>query len=166
MLRHSPRSTLTATLLPYTTPVRSLQYRLRDLVRAFDAAKDDAKVKAIVLDLDHFQGGYPAALSEVGDALGRVRASGKPVLAYATAYTDAGYRLAAEASEIWMNPTGGPLFMGPGGSQLYYKGLIDKLGVDDHVLRVGKFKSYVEPYTRPDKSPEAAARAEEDTLEL
>src|SRR3546814_9584240 len=80
---------------------------------------------AIVLDLDHFQGGYPAALSEVGDALGRVRASGKPVLAYATAYTDAGYRLAAEASEIWMNPMGGTLFMGPGGSQLYYKGLID-----------------------------------------
>src|SRR3546814_16248 len=81
----------------------SRQYRLRDLVRAIDAAKDDAKVKAIVLDLDHFQGGYPAALSEVGDALGRMRASGKPVLAYATAYTDAGYRLAAEASEIWMN---------------------------------------------------------------
>src|SRR3546814_4749031 len=40
----------------------SRQYRLRDLVRAIDAAKDDAKVKAIVLDLDHFQGGYPAAL--------------------------------------------------------------------------------------------------------
>ncbi|HVI97654.1 MAG TPA: signal peptide peptidase SppA [Sphingomonas sp.] len=132
------------------------EFRLRDLVRAIDAAKDDDKVKAVVLDLDHFQGGYPAALSAVGDALGRVRASGKPVLAYATAYTDAGYRLAAEASEIWMNPMGGALFMGPGGSQLYYKGLIDKLGVDVHVFRVGKFKSYVEPYTRADKSPEAA----------
>nr|WP_286207731.1 signal peptide peptidase SppA [Hephaestia sp. MAHUQ-44] len=132
------------------------EYRLRDLVRAIDAARDDSKVKAIVLDLDHFQGGYPAALAEVGDALGRVRASGKPVLAYATAYTDAGYRLAAEASEIWMNPMGGTLFMGPGGSQLYYKGLIDKLGVDVHVFRVGKFKSFVEPYTRTDKSPEAA----------
>src|SRR3546814_19379474 len=47
--------------------------------------------------------------------------------------------------------------MGAGGSQLYYKGLIDKLGVDVHVFRVGKFKSYVEPYTRTDKSPEAAA---------
>src|SRR3546814_9509100 len=132
MIRRPPSSTRTDTLFPYTTLFRS-------------AAKDDAKVKAIVLDLDHFQGGYPAALSEVGDALGRVRASGKPVLAYATAYTDAGYRLAAEASEIWMNPMGGTLFMGPGGSQLYYKGLIDKLGVDVHVFRIGKFKSYVEP---------------------
>src|SRR3546814_19017799 len=46
--------------------------------------------------------------------------------------------------------------MGAGGSQLYYKGLIDKLGVDVHVFRVGKFKSYVEPYTRTDKPPEAA----------
>src|SRR3546814_7466851 len=102
MIRRPPRSTRTDTLFPYTTLFRSLlldldgtiveqpaevdpftvasgqpvsrQYRLRDLVRAIDAAKDDAKVKAIVLDLDHFQGGYPAALSEVGDALGRVRA--------------------------------------------------------------------------------------------
>jgi protease-4 len=131
------------------------EYRLRDLVRAIDAAKDDKRVKVVVLDLDHFGGGYPEAVSEVAAALGRVRASGKPVLAYATAYTDAGYRLASEASEIWINPMGGSLFMGPGGSQLYYKGLIDKLGVDVHVYRVGKFKSYVEPYTRADASPEA-----------
>nr|WP_255587175.1 signal peptide peptidase SppA [Hephaestia mangrovi] len=131
------------------------EFRLRDLVRAIDAAKSDGRVKAVVLDLDHFGGGYPEAISEVADALGRVRASGKPVLAYATAYTDSGYRLASEASEIWINPMGGSLFMGPGGSQLYYKGLIDKLGVDVHVYRVGKFKSYVEPYIRTDASPEA-----------
>jgi protease IV len=131
------------------------QYRLRDLVRAIDAAKGDDRVKAIVLDLDGFGGGYPAAIAEVGDALQRFRAGGKPVLAYATAYTDSGYRLASNASEIWMNPMGGTLFMGPGGSMLYYKGLIDKLGVDVHVYRVGKFKSYVEPYIRADASPEA-----------
>src|SRR5690242_1911021 len=131
------------------------EFRLRDLVRAIDAAKSDDRVKAVVLDLDHFGGGYPEAISEVATALGSVRASGKPVLAYATAYTDSGYRLASEASEIWLNPMGGSLFLGPGGSQLYYKGLIDKLGVDVHVYRVGKFKSYVEPYTRADASPEA-----------
>ncbi|MBY0583196.1 MAG: signal peptide peptidase SppA [Sphingomonas sp.] len=131
------------------------EIRLRDVVRLINAAKDDAHVKAIVLDLDGFVGGYPAALSEIGSALGAVRQSGKPVLAYATAYTDGGYRLAANASEIWMNPMGGTLFMGPGGNQLYYKGLIDKLGVNVHVYRVGKFKSFVEPYTRADQSPEA-----------
>lgn len=131
------------------------EYRLRDLVRAIDASKDDGRVKAVVLDLDRFAGAYPAALSEVGAALGRVRASGKPVLAYATVYTDGGYLLAAHASEIWMNPMGGTLFMGPGGSRLYYKGLIDKLGVNVHVYRVGQFKAAVEPFTRADQSPEA-----------
>jgi len=131
------------------------QFRLRDLVRAIDAAKDDSRVKVVVLDLDGYGGGYPAAVTEVANALGRVKAAGKPVLAYATAYTDGGYLLAANASEIWLNPMGGSLFMGPGGNQLYYKGLIDKLGVNVHVYRVGKFKSYVEPYTRDAQSPEA-----------
>ena len=131
------------------------QYRLRDVVRALEKAKDDSRVKAVVLDLDSFGGGYPAAVDEVANALRGVRDSGKPVLAYATAYTDSGYRLAANASEVWMSPMGGTLFMGPGGSQLYYKGLIDKLGVNAHVYRVGKYKSYVEPYTRTEASPEA-----------
>ena len=131
------------------------EFRLRDVVRALDAAKDDKRVKVVVLDLDGFAGGYPAALTEVGDAIRRVRDAKKPVLAYATAYTDGGYRLAANASEIWMSPMGGTLFAGPGGSQLYYKGLIDKLGANVHVYRVGKYKSFVEPYTRTDQSPEA-----------
>jgi protease IV len=136
------------------------QYRLRDLVRAIDAAKDDGRVKVLVLDLDAFGGAYPAALQEVGNAIQRFRKGGKPVLAYATAYTDGAYRLAANASEIWVNPLGGTLFTGPGGNQLYYKGLIDKLGVTTHVYRVGKFKSFVEPYIRADQSPDARAASQ------
>ncbi|GAA3700120.1 signal peptide peptidase SppA [Sphingomonas cynarae] len=136
------------------------QYRLRDVLRAIDAARTDARVKAVVLDLDRFGGGYPAALGEVADALVRVRQSGKPVLAYATAYTDGSYRLAAAASEVWVNPMGGTLFTGPGGTQLYYKGLIDRLGVNTHVYRVGRYKSFVEPYTRADQSPDARAASQ------
>ena len=131
------------------------EYRLRDVVRSLDKAAKDDRVKAVVLDLDSFGGGYPAAVDEVANAVRRVRDTKKPVLAFATAYTDSAYRLAANASEIWMSPMGGTLFMGPGGSQLYYKGLIDKLGVNAHVYRVGKYKSYVEPYTRTAASPEA-----------
>lgn len=131
------------------------EFRLRDVVHSLDVAAKDSRVKAVVLDLDAFGGGLPAALNEVADAIRRVRDGGKPVLAYATAYTDAGYRLAANASEIWTSPLGGALFMGPGGSQLYYKGLINKLGVNAHVYRVGKYKSFVEPYTRTEASPEA-----------
>ena len=105
-------------------------------------------------------GGYPAAVAEVGQAIARVRAAGKPVLAYATGYTDSSYLLAANASEIWVDPMGGMLFSGPGGSRLYYKGLIDKLGVTTHVYKVGKFKSAVEPYILTGQSPEAKAANE------
>lgn len=131
------------------------QHRMRDVVRALDASIKDDRVKVVVLDLDRFAGGYPAVVSEVANAVGRVRASGKKVLAYATAYTDSGYLIAANASEVWVHPLGGTLFAGPGGSRLYYKGLMDKLGVNVHVYKVGKFKSAVEPYIRADQSPEA-----------
>ncbi|GGA35231.1 signal peptide peptidase SppA [Sphingomonas psychrolutea] len=134
---------------------RANEFRLRDVVRSLDKAAKDDRVKVVVLDLDSFGGGYPAAVDEVANAIRRVRDTKKPVLAFATAYTDSAYRLAANASEIWMSPMGGTLFMGPGGSQLYYKGLIDKLGVNAHVYRVGKYKSFVEPYTRTEASPEA-----------
>lgn len=131
------------------------EVRLRDIVRALDAARTDGDIKAVVLDLDRFMGGGQVALQTVGDALDRVKQAGKPVFAYATAYTDDSYLLAAHASEVWMSPMGGVAFAGPGGSRLYYKGLLDKLGVNAHVYRVGAFKSAVEPYLRPDQSPEA-----------
>ncbi|MBN2972527.1 signal peptide peptidase SppA [Roseomonas aeriglobus] len=134
--------------------------RARDVIRALDTARDDARVKAVVLDLDRFAGGYPATVADVANAVRRVRDSGKPVLAYATGYIDSSYLIAANASEVWMNPLGGTLFMGPGGSQLYYKGLIDKLGVNVHVYRVGQFKSAVEPFTETQQSAPARAASE------
>ena len=133
------------------------EYRLRDLTRAIRAAATDGRVKAVVLDLDGFMGGGQAAISAVGASLDQVRKAGKPVLAFATGYSDSSYLLASHASEVWLDPLGAVLTPGPGGSQLYYKGLLDKLGVDAHVYRVGKFKSAVEPYTRTDASPEAKA---------
>jgi protease IV len=132
------------------------EFRLRDLLRAAEAARTDDRVKAVVLDLDGFLGGYPASVNELGAALKRVRDEAhKPVLAFATAYTDSGYRLAANASEVWVDPMGCALFTGPGGSQPYLKGLLDKLGVTAHVYRVGKYKSAVEPFILTQASPEA-----------
>lgn len=136
------------------------EFRLRDLVRAIDAAATDDRIKAVVLDLDGFTGGGQVALADVGEALDRVRAVKKPVLAFATGYQDSSYLLAAHASQIWLDPMGLALFAGPGGSRLYYKGLIDKLGINAHVYRVGKYKSFVEPYTRTEQSPEAKAENE------
>ena len=84
----------------------------------------------------------------------------KPVLAYATGYSDDSYQLAAHASEVWMNPLGAVAIAGPGGNNLYFKGLFDKLGVTANVYRVGTYKAAVEPFTRSDMSPEARANAQ------
>jgi protease IV len=131
------------------------QFRLRDLLRAVNAAATDDRIKAVVLDLNGFTGGGQTAISQVGQALDTVRKAGKPVLAFATAYDDSSYLLASHASEVWLDPLGAVLTPGPGGSMLYYKGLLDKLGVTAHVYRVGKYKSAVEPYIRTAASPEA-----------
>jgi protease-4 len=131
------------------------QYRLRDLISALGAARDDSRVKAVALDLDGFTGGGQTAIDALADAVRGVRAAGKPVIAYGVGYSDDSYQLAASASEIWLNPLGAVLIAGPGGSNLYYKGLLDKLGVTANVYRVGTYKSAVEPFIRNDMSPEA-----------
>ncbi|HEY8591683.1 MAG TPA: signal peptide peptidase SppA [Sphingomicrobium sp.] len=135
------------------------EYRLRDLVAALDKAKDDSRVKAVALDLDGFLGGGQVAVGDLADAVRRVRASGKPVVAYGVGYTDSSYQLASAASEIWLNPLGAVLLTGPGGANLYYKGLLDKLGVTANVYRVGTYKAAVEPFIRNDMSPEARQNA-------
>ena len=136
------------------------EYRLRDLIAVLREAKDDDRVKAVALDLDGFTGGGQSALSDLSDAIRAVRTSGKPVLAYATGYTDDGYQIAAAASEVWLNPLGLVAIAGPGGQNLYFKGLLDKVGVTPHVYRVGTYKAAVEPVTRSDMSPEARENAQ------
>ena len=131
------------------------QYRLRDLVEVLNKARDDSRVKAVALDLDGFTGGGQTTIGDLADAVRRVRSAGKPVIAYGVGYTDDSYQLASAASEIWLNPLGAVLIAGPGGSNLYYKGLLDKLGVTANVYRVGTYKSAVEPFIRNDMSPEA-----------
>ncbi|HEX8450100.1 MAG TPA: S49 family peptidase, partial [Allosphingosinicella sp.] len=124
------------------------EYRLRDVLHALRSAATDERVKAVALDLDTFTGGGQSALSDVGEALDAVKKAGKPVIAYATGYSDDSYLLAAHASEVWLNPLGGVLIAGPGGTNLYYKGLLDKLGVTANVYKAGTYKAAVEPFIR------------------
>ncbi|HYD13532.1 MAG TPA: signal peptide peptidase SppA [Allosphingosinicella sp.] len=142
------------------------EYRVAQLLRALDAAARDDRIRAVALDLDIFVGGGQTAITDVGAALDRVRRSGKRVVAYSTGYTDDGYQLAAHADEIWLDPLGAVLLTGPGRPNLYYAGLLQRLGITAHVYRAGAFKSAVEPYTRSDMSPEArtAAQALANTL--
>ena len=131
------------------------EYDVQELVRAIEAAADDDRIKAVVLDLTEFLGGGQVHLQEVGAALDKVRAADKPVLAHAIGYGDDHMLLAAHASEVWVDPLGGAFVSGPGGTQPYFAGLLDRLSVNARVYRVGEFKSAVEPFTRSDMSPEA-----------
>lgn len=131
------------------------EYPVRDLSRAIAEAATDTRIKAVVLDLEAFGGGSMVHLSQIGAAMDKVRAAKKPVLVRSLIYTDDAMQLAAHASEVWVDPMGGVVVTGPGGSQLYYKGLIDKLKATVHVFKVGTYKSAVEPYIRADMSPEA-----------
>ncbi|MFN4098087.1 MAG: S49 family peptidase, partial [Sphingomonas sp.] len=131
------------------------EIRTRDVVHALETAAADKRITSVVLDLDRFLGGGQVSLAEIGAAVDKVRAKKKPVLAFATAYTTDSYQIAAHASEIWADGIGGVAIAGPGGSRLYYKGLMDRLGVTANIYRVGTFKSAVEPFLRSDQSPEA-----------
>ena len=142
------------------------EFRLSEVLHALDTAAENDRIQAIALDLDVFTGGGQTALAEVGEALDRFRRSGKRVVAYSAGYGDDGYLLAAHADEVWLDPLGAVIIAGPGGSRLYYAGLLERLGVTANVYRVGTYKSAVEPYTRNDMSPEArqASQALADSL--
>ena len=139
--------------------------RRGDRTRSTPRPADD-RIKAVALDLDLLTGGGQSAIANVGEALDRVRRAGKRVVAYATGYSDDGYQLAAHADEVWLDPLGAVLIAGPGGANLYYAGLLERLGITANVYRVGTYKSAVEPYTRNDMSPEAreASQALADAL--
>ena len=125
------------------------------MVHALETAATDNRIQAVALDLDIFAGGGQVTLADVGRAIDAVRRAKKPVIAYSSGYTDDSYQLAAHASEVWLNPLGAVLIRGPGGANLYYKGLMEKLGVTANVYKVGTYKAATEPYTRSDMSPEA-----------
>jgi protease-4 len=133
------------------------EIQARDIIRAIDHAAKDDRIKVMALDLDTFLGAGQANLQSIGEALQRFRATKKKVYAYATAYTDDGYYLAAHADQVWINPLGGVLITGPGGANLYFGKALQKLDIDVNVFRVGTYKAAVEPFTRSESSPEAKA---------
>jgi protease-4 len=128
---------------------------LKDVLDAIEAAKDDDRVQALVLNLSAFGGGRMTKLQDVRDAIVDFKTSGKKVIAVSDFYAQDAYFLAANADEILVNKMGGVILEGFGRYKMYYKEGIDRLGLDVHVFRVGEYKSAVEPYLRNDMSPEA-----------
>ena len=131
------------------------QVQVRDLVRAIDTAAKDDRVSRIVLRPDRLQAGGFAALREVGAALDRFRAAGKPVLAWGASLDQGQYYLAAHADKLYIDPQGGVMATGLANYRLFYKDMLDRLGVQVHLFRVGQFKSAAEPFILDHASPES-----------
>jgi len=148
---------------PYDRAVAELlgevqaQTLVQDVVDALEHARDDDRITAVHLELSALGGGGLNKLRRVGEAIDSFRESGKPVIASADIFVQAGYYLAAHSDELYMHPQGLVLLQGYGGYRNYYRDVIDKLRIDWNVFRVGTHKSYVEPYTRMDMSPEDRA---------
>lgn len=135
------------------------QVQLRDILTVLDGAAKDKGVGSVVLMLEDMDGAGMAQLNEVGAAIDRVKAAGKPVIAWAGNYDQRQYLLASHASQVYLHPMGMVNVKGFGRYRNYYRDALDKVGVTVNLMKVGTYKSFAEPYIGNGPS-EAAAEAE------
>ena len=121
---------------------------LHDVLQVLDTAAKDPRIEGILLKLDGIDKAGLASLSEIGLALDRFKASGKPVWAWGTNFSQEQYAIAAHANEIYVHPMGQVIVKGLSSSRLYYGDLLKSLGVTIHVFKAGDFKSYPESFTQ------------------
>jgi protease IV len=131
---------------------------LREVLRAVRRAATDAKIKGVFITGNLVPGtgygsSYPA-LKEIREALAKFKESHKPVYAYLQFPFTQSYYLESVADQLFVDPQAEFILRGPSSSPLYYAGALNKFGVGVQVFRVGKYKSFVEPYIRENMSPE------------
>lgn len=118
---------------------------LSDINAAIRSAANNKDIDCIFLELPGSEGGI-AMRSDIVDAIKVFKESGKPVIAYADMYSQGDYYIASLADEIYVNPVGAVDIHGLSGQNLFFKGALDKLGVKMQIVKVGTYKSAVEPY--------------------
>lgn len=119
---------------------------LDDIITAISIAKDEKKVKGIYIKAGTFTGARPATLKAIRRALIDFKKSGKFVVAYGDTYTQGAYYLCSVADSVLINPQGMIDWCGLSSQVVYYKDLLDKIGVEMQIVKVGTYKSAVEPY--------------------
>jgi protease-4 len=127
---------------------------LRDIVDALRAARTDDRIRGVVLQLDAMTGAGLSKLQELAAEIAAFKQSGKPVTAIGDGFTRDQYHLASQADRVYMHPMGLVLIDGYSRFLPYYKSALEKFYIDYNVWTVGEYKSFVEPITRDDMSPE------------
>jgi protease-4 len=130
------------------------QTLLWDLTTAIRAAASDAHIAVLVIDTDDMGSAGQAKLEELAAAIAAFRHSGKKIIAHGNYFLQNQYYLAAQADEVYLDPFGFVLLDGYDRYRMFFKDALDKLSIDMHLYRAGKFKSAEETFTRRDMSPE------------
>lgn len=126
---------------------------LLDAIRALDAAAEDPQVKFVYLKADDMNMDIAVA-EEFRAALARFRECGKPVVSYSQGLSAGNYFMASVADKVILNAYGDVMIDGMSSQMMYYKDLIDQLGIDIQLIRHGKYKSAGEPYIKSEPSQE------------
>lgn len=116
------------------------------IIRAIEQAAEDPSVRMIYVDPQYLNA-QMTHIEEIRNALISFRQSGKPVICYAMSYTQQAYYLATAADKVILNPDGNITLQGFSVNVNYYKGLMDRLGLEAQVIQHGSFKSGGEPFT-------------------
>ncbi len=122
---------------------------LRTVLKALENARQDKRIVALYLDGSRTSGGNGtglATLKEVREALERFRSAGKKIIAYNVNLGKQAYYLSSVADTVILNPMGTVEINGFSSQQLFYTGALEKFGIGVQVIRVGKYKSAVEPF--------------------
>jgi protease-4 len=128
---------------------------LRDWVGLIEKAKEDSEIDGIAMIVEQPQLGY-AQLEEISRALDDFRDSGKKVYCYIDYAGNGAYALACAADHITLAEYSDLWITGLHAELSFYKGLLDKIGVDADMMHCGAYKAALEPFTRTEPSPEFA----------
>jgi protease-4 len=116
-----------------------------DMIGALHEAKTDDNIKCIYINVTSPQAGF-ATMREIRNALIDFKTSKKKIIAYSEVYTQGAYYLASVADKVYLNPEGALEFKGLKSQTMFFKGALDKLGIEAQIIRVGNYKSAVEPF--------------------
>lgn len=122
-----------------------LEIGLDDILSSIKKAKENDNIKGIYINAGAFAASN-ASLKEIRDQLADFKESGKFIVAYADVYSQGCYYLSSVADKVIMNPQGNLDLHGLSSSPTFYKGLLDKIGIEMQIFKVGTFKSAVEPF--------------------
>jgi protease-4 len=118
---------------------------LKEILAGIKAAETDANIKGIYLDASSLSAGF-ATIEEIRNTLLDFKKTGKFIIAYGEVYSQGAYYLATAADKVYLNPEGIVDFRGLSSESVFFKGALDKLGIEAQIIKVGTYKSAVEPF--------------------